>query len=77
MATAVKNSVSLLGLPLPDALRLASANPAAFIGLEHILGKLAPEYRADLVAFDPDAMTVLGTWVAGRGDAALACQSRS
>ena len=68
MATAVRNCINLLGVPLPDALRLASANPATFIGLEHVLGKLAPGCRADLVAFDPDDITVLATWVAGSGD---------
>ena len=68
MATAVKNCMRLLGVPLPDALRFASAHPAAFLGLEQTLGKLAPGYRADLVAFDPNDMTVLATWVAGRGD---------
>jgi N-acetylglucosamine-6-phosphate deacetylase len=51
MATAVRNCTHLLGVPLPDALRFASAYPAMFLGLEHILGKLAPGYRADLVAF--------------------------
>jgi N-acetylglucosamine-6-phosphate deacetylase len=65
MATAVNNCIRLLGVPLPDALRLASANPATFIGLENKLGKLLPGYRADLVAFDPTDMTVLATWVAG------------
>ena len=68
MATAVRNCVRLLGVPLPDALRFASAHPAAFLGLERTLGKLAPGYRADLVAFDPNDMTVLATWVAGRDD---------
>jgi N-acetylglucosamine-6-phosphate deacetylase len=68
MAAAVRSCIRLLGAPLPDALRLASANPAASIGLEHMLGKLAPGYRADLVAFDPNDMTVLATWVAGNGD---------
>jgi N-acetylglucosamine-6-phosphate deacetylase len=65
MATAIKNCIRLLGVPLTDALRYASANAAAFIGLEHSLGKLATGYRADLVAFDPNDMTVLATWVAG------------
>jgi len=68
MATAVKNCVRLLGVPLPAALRFASANPATFIGLDHMLGKLVPGYRADLVAFDPNDMTVLTTWVAGNSD---------
>src|ERR1043165_2599856 len=34
MASAVRNCVRLLGLPLEKALRLASANPAAFLGLK-------------------------------------------
>ena len=65
MASAVKNCIRLLGVSLPDALQFASAHPAAFLGLEQTLGKLAPGYRADVVAFDPDDMTVLATWVAG------------
>jgi N-acetylglucosamine-6-phosphate deacetylase len=68
MATAIRNCIRLLGMRLPDALRLASANPAACIGLENMLGKLVPGYRADLVAFDPDDMTVIATWVAGSGE---------
>jgi N-acetylglucosamine-6-phosphate deacetylase len=65
MASAVKNCTRLVGISLPDALRLASLNPAASIGLDHMLGRIAPGYRADLVAFDPKDMTVLATWVAG------------
>jgi N-acetylglucosamine-6-phosphate deacetylase len=68
MATAVGNCIRLLGVPLPDALRFASAHPATFLGLEQMLGRLAPGYRADLVAFDPSDMTVLATWVAGSDD---------
>jgi N-acetylglucosamine-6-phosphate deacetylase len=68
MATAVKNCVGLPGVALPDALRFASTYPANFLGLEHMLGKLAPGYRADLVAFDPTDMTVLATWVAGNSE---------
>jgi len=70
MASAVRNCVRLLGVALPDALRFASANPAAFLGLDKMLGTLAPGYRADLVAFDPDAMTILATWLAGSSDRA-------
>ena len=66
MAMAVHNCVRLLDLPLPTALRLASAHPAQAIGLGHMLGKLEPGYRADLVAFDPDGIRVLETWVAGQ-----------
>ena len=66
MATAIRNCVKLLCVPLQDALRFASRNPAEFIGVGHQLGKLAPGYRADIVAFDPDTLTVSETWVAGR-----------
>jgi N-acetylglucosamine-6-phosphate deacetylase len=65
MASAVRNCIRLLDVSLQDALRFASAHPAAFLGLDRMLGKLSPEYRADLVAFQPDDMTILATWVAG------------
>ena len=66
ISTAVANCVRLLGTPLETALRLASAEPADFLGLGHRLGRLAQGYRADIVAFDPGDMRVLTTWVAGR-----------
>jgi N-acetylglucosamine-6-phosphate deacetylase len=65
MDKAVCNCVRLLGLPLPAALRFASTNPASFIGRGHALGRLAPGYRADMVAFEPSSINVLATWVAG------------
>ena len=65
MASAVRNSVDLLGVGLTDALRFASSNPANFLGLGHSLGRLAPDYRADVVAFDPTSIEVVSTWVAG------------
>jgi len=66
MAGAVRNSVKLLGLPLADAFRLATANPAEFLGLGARLGRLAPGFRADMVAIDATTFAVLETWVAGR-----------
>ena len=66
MASAVRNCVTLLQISLPDALRYASRNPAEFIGVGHILGRLAPGYRADMVAINPNPFAVLGTWVAGK-----------
>jgi len=65
MATAVRNCVRLLGVQLEDALRFASRNPAEFVGMQHILGRVAAGYRADLVAFDPETLDVIATWVAG------------
>src|SRR5271166_5032846 len=65
MASAVRNCVRLLDLPLAEALRLASASPAAFLGIDGWLGRLAPGYRADIVALDPDTVDIFATWVAG------------
>ena len=65
MATAVRNSVKLLQMPLTDALRAASAEPARFLGLAHRLGHLARGCRADMVALEPNEIRVLETWVAG------------
>jgi N-acetylglucosamine-6-phosphate deacetylase len=65
MATAVRNCVQLLDLPLTNALRFASTHPAQFLGLGHALGRLLPGYRADMVALDPASIKVVQTWVAG------------
>jgi N-acetylglucosamine-6-phosphate deacetylase len=65
MASAVRNCVQLLGMPLPRALSIASAAPADFLGLGGQLGRIAPGYRADLVAFQPSDIRILKTWVAG------------
>jgi N-acetylglucosamine-6-phosphate deacetylase len=65
MATAVRNCVSLVGVSLQESLRFASKNPADFLGLGRVLGKLASGYRADIVAIEPVSVTVLKTWVAG------------
>ena len=46
MATAVRNAVELLGLKLPEAVRMASQYPAEFLGLGDELGRIAPGYRA-------------------------------
>jgi N-acetylglucosamine-6-phosphate deacetylase len=65
MATAVRNCVQMLDVPLTDALRLASTHPAQFLGLGNALGRLLPGYRADMVAFDPASVKIVQTWVAG------------
>jgi N-acetylglucosamine-6-phosphate deacetylase len=57
--------VRSLGLGLEEALPMASTNPAEFLGLGGRLGHIAPGCRADLVAIDPETITVAGTWVAG------------
>jgi N-acetylglucosamine-6-phosphate deacetylase len=69
MAGAVRNCVKLLDVPVTDALRFASAHPAKMLGLGNTLGKLAPGFRADMVAFDATTIEVLATWVAGTASA--------
>ncbi|HET6782550.1 MAG TPA: N-acetylglucosamine-6-phosphate deacetylase [Pseudoxanthomonas sp.] len=65
MATAVRNSVRILGLPLEEAARMASAYPAEFLGIGDRYGRIAPGYRADVVALDDD-LQVVATWIDGK-----------
>ncbi len=64
MAGAVRNAVSLLGLRLPEAVRMASAHPAAFLGLGDDVGRIAPGMRANLALVD-DQLSVRETWIDG------------
>lgn len=64
MATAVRNAVRLLGLPLDEAARMASTYPAQCLGLGDSHGRIAPGCRADLVLFDAD-LQVAATWIGG------------
>ncbi|MFB2667954.1 N-acetylglucosamine-6-phosphate deacetylase [Shewanella xiamenensis] len=64
MATAVENSVKMLGLPLGEALRMASLYPAEFLGIAENVGRLAVGQRADLVLLD-DQHKVLANYIAG------------
>jgi N-acetylglucosamine-6-phosphate deacetylase len=65
MASAVRNTVRMLGLPLEQAARMASTYPAEFLGLGDEIGRIAPGYRANLVEMDGD-MHVRRTWIDGR-----------
>jgi N-acetylglucosamine-6-phosphate deacetylase len=65
MASCVRNAVSLLGVSLPEAVRMASLYPAEFLGVSHELGRIAPGYRANLVLAD-DKLHVLETWIDGQ-----------
>ncbi|MBB5518738.1 N-acetylglucosamine-6-phosphate deacetylase [Amphiplicatus metriothermophilus] len=64
MARAVRNAAALMGLSLAEATRMASRHPAAFLGLDGELGRIAPGWRASLVAFDDD-LVVRETWIDG------------
>jgi N-acetylglucosamine-6-phosphate deacetylase len=64
MAAAVRNAVSLLGLDIVEAARMASEYPAEFLGIGHELGRIAPGYRANMVLMDHE-LKVQKTWIDG------------
>ncbi|GJM39577.1 MAG: hypothetical protein DHS20C19_29440 [Acidimicrobiales bacterium] len=64
MDAAVRFCANEAGIDLERALRAASANPAAVVGLDD-RGSITPGRRADLVALSPD-LTVDQTWVGGQ-----------
>ena len=64
MDAAVRNCVHRLGVPLAEALRMASLNAAAVLRLDDRLGRVAPGYLASLVHLSEE-LDVLHTWIEG------------
>ncbi|MFZ5596678.1 MAG: N-acetylglucosamine-6-phosphate deacetylase [Bacillota bacterium] len=64
MIEAVKNMVTMAGIPLYEAIMMASLNPARMLGRESIKGTLAPGMDADLLLLDSD-LNVRLTMVGG------------
>jgi len=52
MMKSVKNGVTHAGIPLDEALRMASAYPGQLISRELLAGRIAPGYTAELVVFN-------------------------
>jgi len=65
MASAVRNCVARIGIPLEEALAMASANPATALGIGDRYGRIAPGYAADFVVLD-ERLTVRETYLNGR-----------
>src|SRR5271157_2851515 len=65
MRDAVDYVVKALGLPLADALTMATLTPARLLGLDDRIGRIAPGRLADLVHLT-DALAVAEVWVRGR-----------
>jgi N-acetylglucosamine-6-phosphate deacetylase len=65
MDRAVRVAVEEAGIPLMDALTMASATPAALLGLGDSAGRIAPGARADLVVLDAQ-LHAIGTMVGGQ-----------
>ena len=53
MAEAVRNAIAMLGAAPEEALRMATASPAAAIGQDR-RGRIAPGAVADLLELDAD-----------------------
>jgi N-acetylglucosamine-6-phosphate deacetylase len=68
MIGAVRNAISMLNLSLDDAVAMASASPAAFLGLSGQRGRIAVGQAADLLLLD-DALQVRQTWINGAANA--------
>ena len=64
MAGAVRNTTRMLGVPLTDALRMASTWPAEFLKVGGEMGRIAPGQRANLALID-DELNVLNSWIDG------------
>ena len=66
MLDAVRVMLSL-GVSTVDVARMAAANPARLLGIDHECGSLEPGKRADLIALDADGnirLTLIGGDVA-------------
>ncbi|NMB46982.1 MAG: N-acetylglucosamine-6-phosphate deacetylase [Firmicutes bacterium] len=65
MAKAVKNAMEMLGVSWPEAVRMASYNPAHAVNLGHRKGSLTVGKDGDIAVFD-DQLNTLATIVAGQ-----------
>lgn len=54
MLDAVRNCVNICGIPLADALNMASLHPAKVLGLESSLASVEPDKTADLLLVNED-----------------------
>ena len=64
MIGAVRNAMMMLELSVEQAVAMASASPAAFLGLAAQRGRIAVGQSADLVLLD-DTLAVRQTWIDG------------
>ncbi len=64
MIAAVRNIARFTGLERFEALRMASAYPAAALGLDGELGAIRPGHRARFIELD-DALNVRRSWIDG------------
>ncbi|MBC7827765.1 MAG: N-acetylglucosamine-6-phosphate deacetylase [Chitinophagaceae bacterium] len=54
MVQCVKNAIRFAGIPLDEALRMASTYPAKLLGETYKLGKIEKGYQSSFIVFDDD-----------------------
>ena len=64
MSDTVRNMVRLAGVPVAEAVRMATLNPARALRLDHERGRLARGSRADLVLLTA-GLEVAATFIGG------------
>jgi len=64
MASALRQTVAVTGLSVPEVAAMASTTPAAFLSLSASHGAIAPGRRADFVRLD-SALAPRETWIGG------------
>ena len=64
MDKAVRNAVSMLGVDLPQAVRMATANPAKVLKMDNSKGQIEEGFDADLVLLDKE-LDVIETFIKG------------
>jgi len=65
MAAAVRNTTAMLGIAPVTALRMASLHPAQFLGVDHLVGRIAPGQRANFARLDASGLAT-ATWIEGQ-----------
>lgn len=65
MASAVRNAIDMLDVPLADACRMASTTPCTLLELAHQRGTLEVGNIADIVHMN-EALAVTTTWIGGQ-----------
>ncbi len=71
MATAVRNTVEMVGIDLEQAVVMATHAPASLLGIEQDRGSLRIGSRADLVRLDASSLAIKDVWIGGASVDAL------
>lgn len=65
MDRVVRNAIKMLDVDLPQAIRMATTNPAHVLGLENRKGQIKTGFDADMILLD-ESLKVTQTWIGGK-----------